>query len=71
VKLGRHALEAHDAENESKLAQNFQRQPVAAAQCAGNLKGLSLVASPALNRGNRRVEVSAMEPHGPRAEARA
>jgi hypothetical protein len=71
MKLGRHALEAQDAENEAKLAQNFQRQPGAAAKRAGNLKGLSLVAPPALDRGNRRVEVAAMKQRGPRAKARA
>ena len=70
IELGLHALETHQAENEAQLAQNFERQPGAAAERAGNLKGLSFVAPPALDRGNRRVEVAAVEPRGPRAEAR-
>jgi len=43
------------------FAQDFERQPAAAAERARNLKGFSFVTPPALDRGNRGVEAAAME----------
>src|SRR4029077_14903067 len=65
---GLHALETHQAKNETQFAQDFERQPGAAAERAGDLKGFALVAPPALDGGNRRVEAAASEHCGPGAE---
>ena len=72
VKLRVHPLAAHQPQHEAQLAQDVEREPVAAAERAGDLERLALVAPPAL--GERRSRASRLRPRqhrGARAEARS
>ena len=69
--LGLQSLETRQAENEPHLAQNFERQPGATAERAGNLKGFLLVAPPAFHGRNGRVEAAAAQHRGANSETRS
>lgn len=68
-KLGLHALEAHEAEDQAQLVQDLNGQSHAAAERAGDEKGAALVAPPAFAERNGGVEIAAAQQRGARAKA--
>ena len=61
-------FDSHPAQDEAKLAQNFEREPRGAAERARDLKRLALGAPPAFDGNDRGVEAAAAQERRARAE---